>query len=81
MRNNPDFITMRAIYENGAFRPLEPLDLPENTLVELNVRIIEDQQTAATLMPDGLDKVYEILGRRHNSGRTDTSARHNEHQP
>lgn len=29
----------------------------------------------------GLAKVYEILGRRHSSGFTDTAARHNEHQP
>ncbi len=28
-----------AIYENGAFRPLKPLDLPEGTV--LNIEIIE----------------------------------------
>ena len=28
-------IPFDAIFENGAFRPLTPLELPENTLVEL----------------------------------------------
>lgn len=28
-----------AIYENGVFRPLKPLDLPEGTI--LNIEIIE----------------------------------------
>jgi hypothetical protein len=32
-------------------------------------------------MSEGLAKVYEILGRRHSSGHTDTAERHNEHQP
>jgi predicted DNA-binding antitoxin AbrB/MazE fold protein len=33
--------TIHAIYENGVFRPLDPVDLPEGTRVRLtNLRII-----------------------------------------
>ena len=33
-----------AIYQNGVLRPLVSLDLPENSEVELNVKIIESKQ-------------------------------------
>ncbi len=29
---------IQAIYENGILRPLTPLDLPENSVVEIDVR-------------------------------------------
>lgn len=29
---------IQAIYENGILRPLQPLDLPENSIVEIDVR-------------------------------------------
>jgi predicted DNA-binding antitoxin AbrB/MazE fold protein len=37
-------ITLPAIFENGVFRPTEPVALPENCRVELVVR----QESAAT---------------------------------
>ncbi len=37
--------TVTAIYQNGVLRPLVSLDLPENSEVELNVKIIESKQT------------------------------------
>ena len=33
----PEAISIPAIYEDGVFRPLEPLDLPEHTRVHLSV--------------------------------------------
>jgi predicted DNA-binding antitoxin AbrB/MazE fold protein len=33
---------IQAIYENGLLRPLQPLDLPENKVVEIDVRDISD---------------------------------------
>ena len=36
--------TVTAIYQNGVLRPLVTLDLPENSEVELNVKIIESKQ-------------------------------------
>jgi predicted DNA-binding antitoxin AbrB/MazE fold protein len=67
--------TIRAIFENGVFRPLEPVDLPEGTLVVLEVRVIQESIGCNS------DELYEILERRFNSGFSDTAARHNEHQP
>jgi predicted DNA-binding antitoxin AbrB/MazE fold protein len=71
--------TIHAIYENGVFRPTEPVDLPESTAVEFEPRV--------ALAPDpspispGLAKVYAILGERYESRHPDTAERHNEHQP
>ena len=73
--------TVNAIYENGVFRPVEPVELPDNTPVELELRVREEQEPARVPMSEGLAKVYAILGERYNSGHTDTAARHNEHQP
>jgi predicted DNA-binding antitoxin AbrB/MazE fold protein len=74
--------TIHAVYENGVFRPTEEVDLPEKTAVEIELRV--PTQTAVppqVPVSEGLAKVYEILGRRHSSGYTDTAERHNEHQP
>jgi predicted DNA-binding antitoxin AbrB/MazE fold protein len=74
--------TVHAIYENGVFRPVGPVDLPERTPVEFEPRVLaEVQQAPQPPMSEGLAKVYEILGRRYNSGHADTAARHDEHQP
>jgi predicted DNA-binding antitoxin AbrB/MazE fold protein len=34
---------IQAIYENGLLRPLQPLNLPENKVVEIDVRDISDE--------------------------------------
>ena len=72
--------TIHAIFENGVFRPVEPISLPESTSVELEVRTSDEQQTQSPMSP-GLAKVYAILSERYDSGCSDTAARHNEHQP
>lgn len=33
---------IQAIYENGVLRPLQPLDLPENSIVEIDVRDVKE---------------------------------------
>jgi len=74
--------TIHAIYANGVFHPIEPVDLPEQTPVEFEPRVLaEPLSIPQPPMSEGLAKVYEILGRRHSSGYTDTAERHNEHQP
>jgi predicted DNA-binding antitoxin AbrB/MazE fold protein len=67
--------SIRAVYENGIFRPLEPVDLPDRTTVTIAPQKIEDDQK------QGMDAIYEILSRRYQSGHHDTAERHNEHQP
>jgi hypothetical protein len=52
----------------------------EGQEVEVQMWVVPPTQPQAP-MSEGLAKVYEILGRRHSSGHTDTAERHNEHQP
>jgi predicted DNA-binding antitoxin AbrB/MazE fold protein len=68
--------TIRAIYENGVFRPTEPVQLPERCEVEFEPRVLGPGQRRASL-----DEIYEILSKRYNSGESDVAERHNEHQP
>lgn len=35
---------IQAIYENGVLRPLAPLDLEENTIVEIDVRDVSEKK-------------------------------------
>jgi predicted DNA-binding antitoxin AbrB/MazE fold protein len=66
-----------AIYKNGMFQPTEPVELPDDCRVRLQVETIgatpDDSQN--------MDAVYEIMSRRFRSGRHDLAERHNEHQP
>jgi predicted DNA-binding antitoxin AbrB/MazE fold protein len=74
--------TVHAIYENGVFRPVGQVDLPDKTPVEFEPRVLTDApQSSQPSISEGLAKIYEVLGRRYSSGYTDTAARHNEHQP
>lgn len=67
-------MTIRAIYENGVFRPTEPVNLPERAEVEVLLphRPSDDEK---------LDSIYRIIGESYESGETDVAERHNEHQP
>jgi predicted DNA-binding antitoxin AbrB/MazE fold protein len=65
--------TIHAVYENGVFRPLEKVELPERTEVEFEPRPVaqtEDQNGR-------LDGIYAILGERFQSGEHNVAARHN----
>lgn len=68
--------TVPAIYENGVFRPLRAIDLPESTSVEI---LLPDEPPSDT--PSNLDAIYEAMSIRFNSERRDLAERHNEHQP
>jgi predicted DNA-binding antitoxin AbrB/MazE fold protein len=74
-------MTIHAVYENGVFRPTEAVQLPDRCEVEVEVKIVQPATPAPAPMSEGLAKVYEILGRRHSSGHSDTAERHNEHLP
>ncbi len=67
-------MTVRAIYENGVFRPVEPVNLPENTEVE--VTLAESEDGAANQQA-----IFAILRQNHPSGESDVAERHNRHQP
>ncbi len=68
--------TVHAVYENGVFRPLDAVELPERTEVEFEPRPIQPAN-----QNDHLEAIYAILSERYESGENDVAARHNEHQP
>ncbi len=70
----PQFI--HAVFENGVFRPTQPVDLPDHAEVELELRPIEPP-----VEEPNWDELYSILGRRVATGISDLAARHDEHQP
>jgi predicted DNA-binding antitoxin AbrB/MazE fold protein len=69
--------TIPAVFEQGVFRPLEKVELPENTQVE--VRPLDRPENPPP--DDNLKAIYAIMSRRFRSGRPDLAARHNDHQP
>jgi len=68
--------TIHAIYENGVFRPLEPVALPENT----PVTVIPDIPVDAKLGSNS-PELYEILSHSYDTGETDAADCIDEHQP
>jgi predicted DNA-binding antitoxin AbrB/MazE fold protein len=69
--------TIHAIYENGAFRPTTPVDLPEGSEVTLEAQWDGE---ASGLSPHQR-RIYEILSQAEDTGDSHLSERHNEHQP
>jgi predicted DNA-binding antitoxin AbrB/MazE fold protein len=69
--------TVRAVYENGVFRPTGPIDLPEHSLVEFEPRPVGE----ALREGESRHAVYEVLSRRYDGGESDVAERHDEHQP
>ena len=69
--------TIHAIFEDGVFRPQDPVELPEGSQVEFEPRIVG----GADGNGNALSNVYDILSRRFDSGESDVAVRHNEHQP
>jgi len=74
--------TVHGVVHGRTIELDEDLGVSEGQEVEVQVTVI-DRVDGSKLPPisDGLAKVYEVLGRRHNSGHFDTAERHNEHQP
>lgn len=70
-------MTVRAIYENGVFRPIDPVKLPEKSRVEFDPKILGPDDTDSAAQ----QRIYELLGQSAPSGETDVAGRHSEHQP
>jgi predicted DNA-binding antitoxin AbrB/MazE fold protein len=74
-------MSIDAIFENGVFRPTEPVELAERTAVKIDVHVTGSPSTPANGSSGALDEIYAVLAQRFQSGHSDTAARHNEHQP
>ena len=74
-------MTVKAIYENGLFRPVEPVNLPEKAEVDIVLPGEQADEIEFASREEARKGVMEILSRRYRSGHTDTAERHNEHQP
>jgi predicted DNA-binding antitoxin AbrB/MazE fold protein len=67
--------TIQAVFEDGVFRPIGPVALPEKSTVEFEPRVVEFQQT------DTMLEAFEILSHSYDTGQPDLAARHDEHRP
>ena len=66
-----------AVFENGVFRPVQPVDLPEGTRV-----VIETEAAAAERIRAARRRVYESMGRSYDTGEpSNILETHNDHQP
>jgi predicted DNA-binding antitoxin AbrB/MazE fold protein len=68
-------MTVKAIYENGVFRPIEPVRIAERTPVEV---ILPESDP---LERENQEEIFKLLRTSFASGRADLAERHNEHQP
>lgn len=68
--------SVQAIYEDGVFRPVTPVTLPEHSVVEFEPRVV-----SATAPSPDQSEIRRLLSLRFNSGDSQGAARHNEHQP
>ncbi|HEX8737142.1 MAG TPA: antitoxin family protein [Pyrinomonadaceae bacterium] len=56
--------TIQAIYENGILRPLQPLDLPEGSIVEIEIiKILGDSTEFIKNIEKDLSDLEETEGK------------------
>lgn len=70
-----------AIFENVVFRPVSLVELPEGTRVTLDAIAAIPSGMADKNDPgadEDLREIYSVLSELHESGHTDTAARHDE---
>jgi predicted DNA-binding antitoxin AbrB/MazE fold protein len=67
---------VHAVFENGVFRPTEPVDLPERCEVVFEPRMVPDRSPEAHRA-----RVHALLGRSIETGETDMADRHSEPLP
>ena len=73
---------IHAIYENGVFRPIGPVELAERTEVVLDFRTLAPEfQSIETQDERALNVVYQSLSRSFPTGDPFLAERHNDHQP
>lgn len=76
---------IHAVFENGVFRPQEPVDLPEGCNVTFEPQPISEEPGNQEHVPDQdaghLEGIYALLSRRIETGERDMAERHDEPLP
>lgn len=70
-------IEFRAIYENGVFRPTEPVELPEGCEVRIEAMVQDKPEVPS----EHLRRIYALLSESFDTGDRNLAERHDEHQP
>jgi predicted DNA-binding antitoxin AbrB/MazE fold protein len=70
-------MTVHAIFENGVFKPLGAVNLPDKARVVFDPTVIDPDTDDRTKQ----DRIFAILRTSLPSGESDVAERHNEHQP
>jgi predicted DNA-binding antitoxin AbrB/MazE fold protein len=73
---------IHATYENGVFRPLTAVDLPEHCEVTVVPLVVAEPESNVELQPTaaGRERLHDLLTDSIETGITDLAARHNEYQ-
>ncbi len=71
--------TIKARWERGAFRPLKPVNLPEEAEVDVVIPETPDEEEETPKQKRDREEILEILSHSYNTGTTNAAARHNEH--
>ncbi|MBI5154175.1 antitoxin family protein [Candidatus Poribacteria bacterium] len=66
--------TILAVYEDGVFKPLDPVELPKHSRVRV------EPEGAGNILGEETE-MYRLLGLRYNSGDSTGAERHNELMP
>jgi predicted DNA-binding antitoxin AbrB/MazE fold protein len=69
--------TVRAVFEDGVFRPSGKVDLPDRCEVEFEPKIV----SPGPPHKESLAGIYEVLARSYETGDPRIAELHNEHQP
>lgn len=72
-----DPVEYEAIYEDGVFKPIRSVALPEHTRVVVRT----STEPTANDREAAKKRMFESLTRSYETGQSDLAARHNEHQP
>ena len=68
---------IHAVFENGVFRPTEPVDLPEGSEVTVEPKPMRESAPTSSHWK----RIHELLSQSVDTGDPGLSERHNEHQP